>query len=149
MYALWPLFKRELLSQALKEYQENPNNIDINKYESKNDKDSLPEPLPLAYKEMFEAVKMGCKVHYGSLTVNRMKRLLSLGFLIQTSVKLDLLYPGKKRAYHSILLYGVENNAILFHDPAYGEALKVDAERLERATMDVGACIVYKGQSKE
>lgn len=53
MYALWPLFKPDLMKQALEEYTAHPETFNVNKYENPNDTDTSTEPLPLAYKEMF------------------------------------------------------------------------------------------------
>lgn len=79
MYALWSLFKPELLQEALKEYADSPKTMDVRKYENPDDQDGLPEPLPLAYKEMFEAVRLGCKTTYGGLTEHRLQSLLDAG----------------------------------------------------------------------
>lgn len=87
MYALWPLFKPKLLQKALQEYADNPEDMDVRKYESPNDQDDLPEPLPLAYEEMFEAVKLGCRITYGGLTEHRLQSLLDAGYLVQTSIR--------------------------------------------------------------
>lgn len=147
MYALWPLFKKETFPQAIKDYEKNPQEININKYENKNDQDNLPEPLPLAYQEMFAAIKKGCQVYYGSLTTDKIKQFLAKGHLIQTSVKLHLLYPDKKSAYHSILLYDLKDDQVVFHDPSYGQSQTITFERLTKTIMNVGAGIVYKGKS--
>jgi len=144
MYALWPLFKKELLKRASSDFEKNPNNFNSNKYENKNDEEKLPEPLKLAYQEMFRAIKKGCKVYYGDLTSDRIKKFLKEDYLIQTSVKLNTLYQGKKKAYHSILLYGLTDNLILFHDPYYGKEKTVEVTQLQKSISDTGAYIIYK-----
>jgi len=142
MYALWPLFKKEKLKKALKEYQENPKKFNVSKYENRGDKDVLPEALPLAYKEMFKAVDLGCKVVYGKLTSTRIKSLLKKNNLIQTSVKLQKLYP-KHKGFHSILLYGFKGDNIFYHDPHYGKSMTTNIDKLIKAAGNVGAAIVY------
>ncbi len=146
LYALWPLLKKDTLPKALNAFQRNPHTFDVNRYENKKDKDRFSEPLPLAYKEMFLAVQKGCKAAYGSLTTQRVKKLLSEGYLIQTSIKLHLMlmYPDKKRAFHSILIYRISGNKIFFHDPFNGEGLTCTLEHLLKATSDVGAFMAYK-----
>jgi len=143
MYALWPLFKKDKLKQALKGYRENPEGFDVAQYENATDKDTLPEPLPLAYKEMFKAVERGCKVIYGKLTKIRIKSLLKKNNLIQTSVKLQKLYPGHK-GFHSILLYGFKGDTVFYHDPHYGKSMNTNINKLIKAAGNVGAAIVYK-----
>ena len=93
---------------------------------------------------MFEAVKLGCKVHYGSLTVKRINFFLKNNFLIQTSVRLNKLYPGKKTVFHSILIYYLEGDKVFFHDPAHGEGLSCSINHLIKATQDVGVFMLYK-----
>lgn len=144
MYALWPLFKRDKLKAALKEYQEDPRNFNVFKYENKKDKDRLPETLPLSYKEMFEAVNKGCKVTYGSLTPVKIKKLLSQGHLIQTSIHRERFFPDKPPAYHSILIYGYKDEEVFFHDPDNGPSRSRSLYQLMSAMQDVGAVIVYK-----
>jgi hypothetical protein len=141
MYALWPLFKPELLEQALREYEKNPKTFNVNKYENPNDNDESTEPLPLAYKEMFEAIKLGCKVKYENLTDKLIKKIIDNGNLLQTSIKLHVLYPDKKHAYHSILVFGYSDNTIHYHDPSFGENLQCSFKQLLNASTDVGACI--------
>lgn len=144
MYALWPLFEKNNLQQAIKKYTENPKSFSIAKYENKNDTDEFPEPLPLSYKEMFAAIKLGCKTVYGNLTTEEMKSLLKNNHLIQTSVHLDKLYPGKNKSFHSILIYGSKDDDVFFHDPANGKSLSCSFTQLMQAMLDVGAAIVYK-----
>lgn len=146
LYALWPLLKKHNLSEALNDFIKNPQNFDVRKYENQNDKDAMPEPLLLAYKEMFLAVQNGCKTVYGGMTGKRMQAFLSKGHLIQTSVKLHLLYPGKNQAFHSILVYGLQDSTVYFHDPFHGEGLSCSVDRLLKASSDVGAFMVYKGR---
>jgi len=148
MYALWPLFKPELTLQALKEFRANPEGMNINKYENPNDSESLPEPLSLAYKEMFLAIEKGCKTVYGGLTEKRLTALLNEGFLIQTSVKLHKLYPAKKKGFHSILIYKHSGDGIEYHDPYHGEGLRCTAKHLLTATNGVGAFMAYKRVNK-
>jgi hypothetical protein len=143
MYAAWPLFKKEIYPLALADYIKNPTTMDYKKYENSKDKDELTEPLPLSYKEMFKALELGCECVYGKLTSTRIKTLLSKDYLIQTSVKLHLLYPGKKQVFHSILIYKIDGDILSYHDPAYGENLTCTLIDMVRAANDVGAAIVY------
>lgn len=142
MYALWPLFKKDLLKKALKAYRNNPDKFNISKYENKNDKDMLPEPVPLAYKEMFKAIKLGCKTIYGSITERRLKNLISKGNFVQISINLRKMYPDKK-GFHSLLLYRLEDNKILYHDPYYGKSLITTFNKLTKASTHTGAAIVH------
>lgn len=145
MYAQWPLLKKENFPEAFKEYTINPLRMDIRKYENINDKDTLSEPLPIAYKDMFEAVRLGCGVHYGTLSHLKIKKFLEKGYLIQTSIKLNYLYPGKKQAYHSLLLFDFNEKLVMYHDPTFGKSLQTTFEKLEASMQNVGAAIVYKG----
>jgi hypothetical protein len=118
--------------------------MDYRKYENPKDKDHLTEPLPLSYKEMFRALELGCKCVYGWLTTKEVKSFLKKNCLIQISIKLHLLYPGKKQVFHSILIYKVIEDEVYYHDPSHGENLSCDFDRLMRARTDVAA-IVYSG----
>lgn len=143
MYALWPLFKDKVIEEANYEYQLHPKTFNYKRYENPKDTDTVPEPLPLAYREMFAAYQLGCLVIYGTLTRKRITTLLSQKALIQTSVRLHRLYLGKKRAFHSILIYHTNRNLIYYHDPTYGERLSCTFERLLGATSGVGAFLAY------
>lgn len=144
MYALWPLLKPDVLKPATEAYEKSPETFNVTLYENPNDKDTGTEPLPLSYKEMFAAIALGCKTEYGTLSKILIKEHLDAGHLIQTSIKLHKLYPGKKHAFHSILLYGYTNNEVFYHDPALGEQLSCTFEQLLTAATDVGACIVFE-----
>lgn len=144
-YASWPLFKDTNMEQALKEYKNSPETFNINKYENPDDKDVLPEPLNLAYKEMFRAVELGCKYEYGGIDKNIIINTLSNNSLIQLSIHLKKLYPEKyKTGYHSILLYKYEKGKVFYHDPYNGESLSTNIDDLINATMDTEAFMVYK-----
>ena len=143
MFALWPLFKKDVFLKAFKQYKKDPEKLNINRLENPNDKDIFPEPLNLSYKEMFEAAKLGCKVTFGKLTLNRITKLLVQNYLIQTSVKLNKLYPDKK-GFHSILIFRIKENEIIYHDPYYGQSLTVSFKKLEESIEDVGAAIAYR-----
>lgn len=144
MYAAWPLFKKTIYPKALAEFKTNPEKMNYKKYEHLKDSDKSTEPLPLAYKEMFRALELGCRCVYGKLTAQRIKKLLAKkDQLIQTSVKLDRLYPGKKEAFHSILLYQLIGDTVYFHDPTYGKGLSCQLNHLLQASQNVGAAIVY------
>jgi hypothetical protein len=117
MYAHWPLFKPHNLQLALKEYAANPLKMDISKYEDANDTDELPEPLPLAYRDMFKAIKLGCTVEYRRPTDQLYRDILGAKRLIQTSIKLEKMYPGTKTGFHSILIYDVAGDQVKYHDP--------------------------------
>ncbi|MBI4836588.1 MAG: hypothetical protein HY817_04995 [Candidatus Abawacabacteria bacterium] len=142
MYALWPLFKPSSLDKALKEYKDTPTTFCVAKYEHKKDQDILPEPLPLAYKEMFKAIELGCHAVYGRLTERRIKTFLRQKKLIQTSIKLKVLYPHRK-GFHSILIYAINKDSIQYHDPYYGPALEINIATLLKATGNTGAAILY------
>ncbi len=144
MYALWPLFKPELLQRALQEYNNNPDTMDVRKYENPNDQDDLAEPLPLAYKEIFEALKLGCKLTYGQLTEHRLQALLDTGYLVQTSIRNAVLYPETQGGYHSLLIYGLRNGIVAYHDPLRGPAMTCSVQKLLQAANGTGAFIAFK-----
>lgn len=144
MYAAWPLFKKNIFPIALEKYLRFGNKMNVHKYENNKDKDLLTEPLPLAYKEMFEAVKLGCQVSYGKLTLDKVCSALKKNHLIQTSIKLHIMYPGKKHIFHSIVVFGINKDKVLYHDPAHGANLSCSVNRFVKATNDVGAAIIYK-----
>jgi hypothetical protein len=148
LYAQWPLFKKKNYPQALAEYKKHPQAMNYQKYERATNSDTSTEPLPLAYKEMFRAIELGCRCVYGRLTEIRLRQLLDKGCLIQVSVKLHLLYSGKKQAFHSILLFNIAGDVVSYHDPTYGENLHCPIDHLLRASTDVGAAIVYSGLTK-
>ena len=141
--AEWPVLKPDILPYAVKEYRKNPQTFDVKKYENPDDADSLPEPLPLAYKELFQAVEKGCEVEYGNLSEEKIKKLLSDGYLMQTSIKLHLMYPGRGRGFHSILIYKIDRGEVYYHDPFRGKSLHCSMEHLLKATTDVGVFIVF------
>lgn len=143
MFARWPLFKKDVIPKAFTEYQKNPKTFNYRKFENKNDNDTIREPLPLAYKEMFEAVKVGCNCVFGGLTNRRLKKLYKEGKLVQTSVRLHLLYPGEKRVFHSILIYKIEEDVVSFHDPARGIGLNCPIGRLLKVANSTGAIMAY------
>lgn len=145
MYATWPLFKKNIYSKALSEFQNNPKTMNYKKYEHPKDKDELTEPLPLAYEEMFKALELGCKCVYGKLTASRIKSAISKGYLVQTSIKLHKLYPDKKHVFHSILIYRIEGNTVYYHDSAHGEGLSCSMDTLTKASNNVGAAMIYSG----
>jgi len=144
LYAEWPLFKEGVLQQAHEDYKTNPANFDVAKYENTNDSDELPEPLPLSYKEMFLAIEKGCKTEYSSLTESKLSELIESGYLIQTSIKLHLMYSQSKIGFHSILIYRLDEANVSYHDPHRGAAMSCTKEHLLKATMDVGAFIAYR-----
>ena len=142
LIADWPLLKSENLEKAKKEYAENPTKFNFRKYENPDDKDTLPEPLPLAYKELFHALDSGAKAVFTPLTGNIIKDTLDHTSFMLLSVNLKKLYPGKN-GYHSILLYAIENDKVFFHDPSYGEAQSTTVYRLLQASTNVGAAIIF------
>ena len=143
MYALWPLFKLENLAATIEKIERNPAHMDVRKYENPDDKDTLGEPLPLAYKEVFKAIKNGCKVTYGGLTEGRIIRILGRGHYIQTSIKINLLYPDDRASFHSILLYKCKEGIVTYHDPARYAAMECEVEKLLRAANGAGAFMEY------
>ncbi len=144
LYALWPLLKKDNLKLAISDYQQNQTSFNPSKYENKRDTDRLPEPLPLAYQEMFEAARKGCQVSYGRLTGEKIKKLLEQNCLIQTSIQREKLFPTKSASYHSILIYDFKDGEVFFHDPANGPSLRCTMPQLMSAMQNVGAAIVYE-----
>lgn len=144
MYADWPLFRPHTMERAMAEYHASPETFRVSKYENPDDEDESTEPLPLAYKEMFEAVSLGCQTVFGHLTKSLLCRHLDDGDLVQTSVKLDRLYPGFRKVFHSILIYDHDDTHVVYHDPTYGEGLRCPFSRLFNAANDVGAAIIYQ-----
>lgn len=142
VYALWPLFKKQLLIQARKEYHSSPKKFNAKRYETGADKD-ISESLLIAYKDMFKAIELGCKVVYGELTRTRIKKHLVKSNLIMTSIKLDTMYPGKRNVYHGILLYGFKGNKIFYHDPFHGESLSCTINHLIASISDTSVGIVF------
>lgn len=142
-YAAWPLLKSQVFSQAWRTYQNDPRHFSPQDYEAGNDDENLEEPLALAYQEMFAAVALGCQVHYGRLTAKRLLRFLSQGYLLQSSVHLEKLYPGKTTAFHSLLVYHLENDKVFYHDPALGEQLHCSFSHFLQAATDTGAFMLY------
>jgi hypothetical protein len=143
MYADWPLFKPELLKQAMAEFGADPEAMDIRRYENLQDSDQLTEPLPLAYREMFEAIKLGCQTIYGRLTAELLTELLAKNSLVQTSIKIERLYPGEPSGFHSILIYSLKNGKIEYHDPARQPSMKCSLETLISAANGTGACLAF------
>ena len=143
LYAEWPLLKEGVMQQTLEDYKKDPANFDASKYENTNDNDELPEPLPLSYKEMFLAVEKGCKTEYGSLTEAKLSELMNSEYLIQTSIKLHLMYPQSKTGFHSILIYGLDKTNVRYHDPHRGAEMSCTVAHLLKSTMDVGAFMAY------
>ena len=142
--AKWPLLKAGVLKQAFEDYKKDPINFNVMRYENPHDKDSLPEPLPLTYKEMFLAVEKGCKTDYGQLTKAKIAELLNAEYLIQTSIKLQKMYPQSHEGFHSILIYALDGENVTYHDPYRCPALSCTVEHLLKATMDVGAFMADK-----
>lgn len=143
MYADWPLFKKEVLPQAITAYQMHPETFNYKQYENPDDTDDEGIPLPLSYKEMFRAIELGCNCIYGQLNEKNIRDNLSNGNYIQTSIKLHLLYPGKKELFHSILLYDIQDETVFYHDPAYGAQLNSSLQQLLTAANSVGAAMIY------
>jgi hypothetical protein len=143
MYAEWPLFKEENLVSALEEFRTNPQAMDISKYESLNDTDSVPEPLPLAYSEMFLAIDLGCKVTYEKLSSENTKRFLKAGNLMQISIRTKKLYPEAKNSYHSILIYDIKGDDVYYHDPARQPSMSCSIVDLVNAANGTGAFMVF------
>ncbi len=97
----------------------------------------------IAYRDIMEAVKLGCEVSYGKLTAALIEDNLSMGNYIQTSVHKNKLHKGAKTGYHSILLYDITDNEVYFHDPDMGSAMHCSIEVLMRAMNGAGAALVY------
>lgn len=143
MYAKWPIFKKGIIEKAFEDYIADPTCFRYKKYENSKDDDTITEPLPLAYSEMFAAYKLGCEVVYGGLTGQRIERFIKQDSLIQTSIKLHKLYPGEKHTFHSILIHSIENKQVIYHDPAHGSNLRTSYDIIIKAATDVGAFMVY------
>lgn len=139
----WPLLNPETMQSALVEYKQLGPEMNINKYENPDDKDQLSEPLPIAYQEMFAAVALGCKTQPKKLTRKILEKELAEGNLIQTSIKLDKLYPGKKSTFHSILVFDQTQDSFIYHDPTHGEDLEAPKDHLISSLTSVGAFIAY------
>lgn len=144
----WSLLKKENIIKAIDEYKTSPETFNVMKYENPNDTDQLPEPLPLSYKELFLAIEFGCQTEFGDLNEEILRKFINEGNLIQTSIKLQNMYPNDRKGFHSILIYGVEGDTIYFHDPYRGKELSVTVDHLLKATTDVGAFMVYKSRNK-
>ncbi len=143
LIADWPLLKPQNLAKATSEYLNNPANFNHKEYENNDDQDALPEPLPLAYSEMFEALNLGVKTKYKKLDQKELITLLHRDVLLLISVKLESLYPGKK-GYHSILLYDLDENKIHYHDPSYGEKKSISLQALLSASIDTGTALAFE-----
>lgn len=137
----WPLLKPRNLKTAIKQYTENPSEFNYREYENENDTDHLPEPLPLAYTEFFQAIKLGLDTKHTQITEQLLKKQLSQ-YLLLISIKLQKVYPNKK-GYHSILLYQYKDKNVFYHDPSYGQSLQISIKKLLEATTDVGAAILF------
>ncbi len=103
---------------------------------------ALLESLSVADKDMLAAAQLGCEIVYGRLAEKEIKTSLAQGKLIQTSVKLQFLYPTQK-GFHSILLYAVDQEKIKYHDPYCGAALEVNIAQLLKAMSNTGPAILY------
>ena len=143
MYAEWPLFKEENLATALEEFRSDPSVMDISKYESPNDTDYTPEPLPLAYSEMFSAIELGCSVVYGKLSEENLTQFIKAGKLIQTTIHTKKLYPEARSSYHSLLIYALDGDSVRYHDPARQAAMSCTIVTLLKATNSTGAFMVF------
>lgn len=143
MYADWPLFKRAAMKQALVDHKTDPKNMNISQYENPDDADVLPEPLSLAYKEMFRAVEAGCGYEYRSLDEELIRESISSRRLIQTSIRLGKMYSDGPGGYHSILVYALDGQTLTYHDPYRGPSLECSIDHLLRAAQDTGAAMVY------
>lgn len=137
------LFKPELLQQALQEYRDNPDAMNIHEYENRKDPDSIPEPLPLAYKDMFKAIELGCNVVYDRLDDSSLRAAIGRHQLVQTSIKTRVLYPDERASYHSLLIYDINNDVIRYHDPFRGPGMTCTVSQLIKAANGTGACMVY------
>jgi hypothetical protein len=144
MYALWPLFKKGLAKTAAAEYSADPNQFSKNTYENPTDKEKLPEPLTLAYKEMFTAIELGCDVYYGKMTAKRISDLLSKGYVIQTSIRTEKLYKDAKPSFHSLLIFSINGRELTYHDPARSADMKCAIDILLNASNNTGAFMAYK-----
>lgn len=140
----WPLLREGVLGEAMKAYKEHPLEFNIMNYENPADNDHLPEPLPLAYKEMFLAVENGCHTLYKPISKEVIITTLQEGVLIQTTIKRNKFYPGNNSTYHSLLLYKTDGEKIFFHDPSEGAEMATTIDHLVYAATDVGAYMIYK-----
>ncbi len=80
---------------------------------------------------------------YKNLMEDEIKQFLEQGNLIQTSIRLHHVYPGKK-GLHSVLLYRFENGMIYYHDPSQGNSQYCSFQQLIKAMINTGVKIVYK-----
>lgn len=144
MYAKWPLFKTETVQKARAEYDKHGESANITQYENPDDNDKSTEPLSLAYKEMFKAMDTGVKAIYGSLSENVIRNALGKGQLILSTVLLPKLYPEKNLSgHHGILIYDVNGDNIVYHDPSYGKSLTTTFDNFQSSQDNVAAGIVF------
>lgn len=136
MYATWSLLKK------------NPNILKNKEFKNPRYEDGTVILLTLEQKEFFKALKLGSAYIHGKLTTQRIKTLLSKNYLIQTSVRLHLLYPGERQIFHSILIYKLVGDTVYFHDPARSESMSSHIATLVKAANNAGVVIVYKGLEK-
>lgn len=142
-YALWPLLRKTNFSNAFNKYLNTSIVSGAQFDENPYDNDRLGGKLSIAYRDMFEAVKLGCRVHYGGITANRINETLDGKRFIQLSIKVHLIYPGLRHVYHSILLFKEKDGIVTYHDPAHGEGLQADVKKIINATEDVRAYMVF------
>jgi ABC-type bacteriocin/lantibiotic exporter with double-glycine peptidase domain len=133
--ARWSLLKPHHLKKAIEIYANAPETFDVFVFEEKD--------LDIAYRDMLEAVRLGCITEYKKLTAENLKELLTSRHYVQTSIHKHKLYPDAKHGYHSILLYGYKDNQVYFHDPDIGAEQKCSLEHLMKALNGVGAALVY------
>lgn len=150
LYVLWPLLKKGTWEKAYREWKRSPKRFNWELYEPrKGDEAAKHEDrfIQVAYKDIFNTVKLGGRAYYGSLTANRMVKFLNSGKLIILIIVPSALFPKKvkKKDLHSILLFSSAGKNILFHDPYYGENLKATKERIKKAHSKLGAGIVLGG----
>lgn len=137
----WQLLKPKNLTQAISDYQQNPETFNYKQYENETDGNHFEEPLDLAYAEMINAIELGVSTKYKKIDQKELITLLHRGCLMILSVKLEQLYPDKK-GYHTILLYHIDENMVHYHDPAYGESQSINLQALLSASLDTGSAIV-------
>lgn len=65
--------------------------------------------------------------------------------LFQVSIRTNRLY-AKGRGYHSLLIYNISGDELEYHDPLFGQSLRVSRKMLLTATKTTGVGILYTAE---
>ncbi len=143
MFGLLPLFKPSVLSDAMSKYQACRDKIENNACEHSCDICRTGESLSLLHTEIFEAIRLGCKVAHGSLSQARLKSLISTGAMIQVSIRNNVLYPNEGKGFHSILIHSIQDDSVLYNDPARATSMSCSIAKIVEATKGTGAFMAF------